>query len=98
MPGPVRLVVCINARAGAGRRSCIGSGSLDQIDRIDDMISGAGLDIPILRRECPGRCEQGPTRRIAPGGPFFTETDATGLKLIVAGPKQFIDRRNGTDA
>ena len=46
------------------------------------MIGERGLDIPVVRRECLGRCEEGPTMRIAPGGEFFTEIDEGDLPTI----------------
>ena len=90
MPGPVRLVVCVNRRLGAGKRSCAGSGSLALIARIEHMIEEQQLAIPVVRRECLGRCEEGPTMRIAPGGDFYTEIDEDSLGDIVSGLKQFL--------
>ena len=89
MPGPVRLIVCINERLGTGQRSCAGSGSLPLIERIEAMIRAEGLDVPVVRRECLGRCEQGPVMRIAPAGPFFCEIDETALDTILDEVKNF---------
>jgi (2Fe-2S) ferredoxin len=36
-----------------------------------------------VRRECPGRCEQGPTMRIAPSASFFTEIDDAAPAVII---------------
>ena len=83
MPGPTRLVVCVNQRLGSGQRSCVGSGNLEHIARIEAEIESRGLDIPIIRRECLGKCEQGPVMRIAPGGPFFVEITADCLPRIL---------------
>ncbi len=95
MPTPVRLVVCINQRLGTGQRSCVGSGNLDLIRKIEAMISDQGLQVPIIRRECLGRCEQGPVMRIAPAGPFFTEIDEQRLPVIIAELKTFIESLDG---
>lgn len=89
---PVRLIVCINERLGTGQRSCVGSGSLALIARIESMIADAGLDVPVVRRECLGRCEQGPVMRIAPGGPFFTQIDDGELERVFDGLRQFVAR------
>jgi len=86
---PVRLIVCINERLGTGQRSCVGSGSLDLITRMEAMIAGANLDVPVIRRECLGRCEEGPVMRFAPAGPFFTEIDESALAGILAQLKSF---------
>ena len=83
MSRPVRLIVCINQRLGTGQRSCVDSGNLGYISRIRQLIDEAGLDIPIIERECLNKCEEGPVMRIAPGGRFFTEIDESVLPLIV---------------
>ena len=91
MSRPVSLIVCINRRLGTGQRSCVGSGNLDLINKIEAMIAAEQLEVTIVRRECLGRCETGPVMRIAPGGPFFTEIDTTRLAEIVAQLKSFIE-------
>ena len=98
MPGPVRLVVCVNQRLGSGQRSCVGSGNLEYISRIENEIAARGLDVPIVRRECLGRCEEGPVMRIAPGGPFFTEIDAATLNHIMAELERFLGRQDDATA
>lgn len=96
MKKPVRPIVCINRRLGAGQRSCVGSGSLDLIRGIEAMITAEGLEVALVRRECLGHCEQGPTMRIAPAGPFFTQIDEAKLALIIAELKAFIEVRDGS--
>ncbi len=91
MSRPVRLIVCINRRLGIGQASCAGSVSLDLISKIEAMIAADQLEVPVIRRECLGRCETGPVMRIAPGGPFFTEIDAARLVDIVTQHKAFIE-------
>jgi len=86
----VRLIVCVNERLGAGQRSCVGSGSLDLIGQLETRLRVENLDLPIVRRECLGRCAEGPVMRIAPAGPFFTEINATALDAIVARLRTFI--------
>ena len=95
MSPPVRLVVCVNERQGAGQRSCVGSGSIELISRLEAMIASAKFDVPVVRRECLGRCAEGPTMRIAPAGPFFTEIDETGLDNILVQLKAFIEQHDG---
>jgi len=96
MAKSVRLIVCVNQRLGTGQRSCVGSGSLVLISRIEALIAAEGLNVPLVRRECLRRCEQGSTMRIAPAGPFFTEIDEPGLQLIVAELKVFLEIQNGS--
>ena len=94
MVTPVRVVVCINERLGTGQRSCVGSGSLDLINQLESMIAAENLQVPLVRRECLGRCEQGPVMRIAPAGPFFCEVDAARLQTIMAELKTFLASRD----
>lgn len=89
MVRPARLVVCINQRLGSGQRSCVRSGSLALIDRIQAMIVAADLDVPVIRRECLGRCEEGPVMSFVPAGPFFTEIDEAALEEVFAQLKIF---------
>ena len=91
---PVRLIVCINRRLGTGQRSCVGSGSLGLISKVEAMIAAEQLEVPVVKRECLGRCETGPVMRIAPGGPFFSEIDEARLVDIIARLKSFIESKN----
>jgi (2Fe-2S) ferredoxin len=68
----------------------VGSGSLGLIEQLESMIVAEKLDVPIIRRECLGRCEEGPVMRFAPAGPFFTEIDEAGLGDIIDQLKTFI--------
>ena len=97
MPARVRLIVCVNQRLGAGQASCAGSGSLELIARIEEMIQAEDLQVPVVRRECLGRCEQGPVMRIAPGGPFFTGIDRAALTHIMSELKAFIETFSGSN-
>ena len=88
---PPRLVVCVNQRLGAGQRSCAGSGSRDLIRQLESQLGELGLDVPIVERECLGRCEEGPAMRIAPGGEFFTEVEPADLAVVVERLRLIID-------
>ena len=80
---PLRLVICVNERLGAGQRSCAGSGSRLLLSELQQRLSDASLDVPIVERECLGRCAEGPAMRIAPGGDFFTEVNDSTLETII---------------
>lgn len=54
------------------------------------MIAAEELDVPVVRRECLGRCEEGPVMRFVPAGPFFTEIDEAALDDIIDQLKTFI--------
>ena len=90
---PVRLVVCINRRLGTGQKSCVGSGNLVYIAEVRRLIELAKLDVPIVERECLGKCEQGPVMRIAPGGRFYTEIDKNRLPDIVVELRRMLDQQ-----
>ena len=92
MKRPVRLVVCINERLGAGQPSCVGRGNLDHIARMRQMITDAELDVTVVERVCLGRCEEGPVMRIAPGGKFFTDIDTESLPRVLAELESFVER------
>ncbi|MFT5657205.1 MAG: (2Fe-2S) ferredoxin [Gammaproteobacteria bacterium] len=92
MASEVRLVVCINQRLGT-QRCCVGSGNLDYSDQIEALIEQAGLAVSIVKRECLGKCEQGPVMRIAPGGRFFTEINENSLPMIMDEIKAFLASR-----
>ncbi len=94
MSRPVRLVVCVNRRLGSGLRSCVGSGSLDLIGKIERLIADENLEVPIVRRECLSRYETGPVMRIAPAGAFSTEIDEARQDDIVVALKSFIASRH----
>ena len=88
----VRLVVCVNERLGSGQPSCVGSGNLDYVADMRRLIAEAGLPVPIVERECLGRCAEGPVMRIAPGGAFFTGIDAGVLPRIIAALETSLER------
>ena len=92
MSRPLRLVACVNRRLGSGQRSCAGSGSLELIRQVEAMLAERGLDIPVVRRECLGRCEYGPVMRIAPAGPFFTAIEEEDLAAICASLEAWRER------
>jgi (2Fe-2S) ferredoxin len=94
MSRPVRLIVCVNRRLGSAQRSCAGSGSLELIGRLEKMIAEENLALPVVRRECLGRCEQGPVMRIAPAGPFFSEIEENSLADIVRQLGEFLRRHD----
>ena len=80
---PLRLVICVNERLGAGQRSCAGSGSRLLLTELKQRLADAAIDVPIVERECLGRCAEGPAMRIAPGGDFFTQVNDSTLETIV---------------
>jgi NADH:ubiquinone oxidoreductase subunit E len=94
MARPVRLVVCINERLGTGQRSCVASGSIELISKLEAMIATEKLDVPVVRRECLGRCAEGPAMRIAPAGPFFTGIVEADLEHILKQLKIFIEQHD----
>jgi len=94
---PLHLVVCINQRFGYGQKSCVTSGSLKLIPQIKQLLKAGHLDISVVEQVCLGKCEQGPTMRIAPGGPFFFEVSESNLPDIVQQISAFIQLQNKID-
>ena len=97
MSRPVRLIVCVNRRLGAGQRSCAGNGSFGYLRRARELIAAAGLEVPVVEQVCFGKCQQGPVMRIAPGGRFFTEVDESALPEIVRELEAFVEARRDTN-
>ena len=73
-------------------KSCLGS--LDLVSRLEAMLATEDLAIPVVRRECLGRCEKGPVMRIAPAGPFFTEINEQTLATIIEQLREFQRQHN----
>ncbi len=94
MSRPVRLIACLNQRLETGRRSCVGSGSLDLIRRIEAMIAIENLALPVVRRKCFDGCEEGLVMRIAPAGPFLAGIDQRTPALVIGQPGDFRRQRD----
>lgn len=78
-----RLLVCVNERLGYGQKSCAKSGSRALIEILQAKIAARQLDAEIVEQHCLGRCEEGVTMRIAPGGAFFTRVTEQDLEQII---------------
>jgi len=68
---PTKLLICVNRRFGADQASCAARGSEGIADAIERGIAESGLDLPVERICCFGKCQHGPNMRLAPGGEFF---------------------------
>jgi len=79
------LLVCINRRLRSDLASCAARGSEALADAIEAEADRRGLDIQVERVVCMGRCNHGPTVRVAPGGAFH-------LGLGVEQVPGFLDR------
>lgn len=56
-------------------------------ERLEQLLAEQGLDIPVKRILCFGRCKEGPVMRIAPGGRFFTGVTEERLAEVVVAAK-----------
>lgn len=90
-----RLVVCVNERLGPGQKSCGGSGSRQLIEKIKTYCQLQGVNIDITEQVCLGRCEQGITMRIAPGGPFFQQVTQNQIPEIVSQLIGYVHKSSG---
>jgi (2Fe-2S) ferredoxin len=73
MPPPAAgwtIMVCINRRLRSDLASCAARNSEDLAQAIEAEVRARGLDIRVERTVCMGRCDFGPTVRVAPGGAF----------------------------
>ncbi|MEP0337635.1 MAG: (2Fe-2S) ferredoxin domain-containing protein [Alphaproteobacteria bacterium] len=64
------IMICINRRLRSGLASCAARSSEDLAKAIEAEVQARGLDIRVERTVCMGRCDFGPTVRVAPGGAF----------------------------
>ncbi|MCB2101600.1 MAG: (2Fe-2S) ferredoxin domain-containing protein [Rhodobacterales bacterium] len=80
--GPT-LLVCINRRPGAHRPSCGARGSERLADLLEDGLAARGVALPVERIRCLGRCDDGPTVRLSPGGDFFLGADTADLAALL---------------
>ncbi|PIW25914.1 MAG: hypothetical protein COW30_17670 [Rhodospirillales bacterium CG15_BIG_FIL_POST_REV_8_21_14_020_66_15] len=75
-------MVCINRRLRSDLASCAARNSGDLAEAIEDEVRRRGLAVRVERTVCMGRCDFGPTVRIAPGGAFhlgMTPADVPGF-------------------
>lgn len=64
------ILVCINRRLRSDLASCAARNSEDLATAIEAEVQARGLDVRVERTVCMGRCDFGPTVRVAPGGAF----------------------------
>ncbi|MEQ8227610.1 MAG: (2Fe-2S) ferredoxin domain-containing protein [Rhodospirillales bacterium] len=64
------IMICINRRLRSDLASCAARDSETVAQAIEREVRARGLDIRVERTVCMGRCDFGPTIRVAPGGAF----------------------------
>ena len=79
------LMVCQNRRLRSDLPSCAARGSVDLADALAQQIAARGLNLTVERTVCMGKCNYGPTVRLAPGGEFH-------LGLTIDGVPEFLDQ------
>ena len=95
---PTKLLVCVNRRFGAGQASCAARGSESVADAVERGIAERGLDLPVERICCFGKCQDGPNMRLAPGGEFFTGVGAERVAEILDVLERTCDRTSANDS
>ncbi|MBF0459934.1 MAG: (2Fe-2S) ferredoxin domain-containing protein [Magnetococcales bacterium] len=78
----IKIVVCVKERF-SDRPSCAQRGSVPLADSLESALAAQGLEIPVERILCFGRCHEGPNMRISPGGAFFTGMTQERLDEVV---------------
>jgi len=94
---PTTLLICVNRRFKAAEPSCAARGSLGIADAIERGVQERRIDVRIERIVCLGRCNAGPTLRLAPGGRFFLETKPDSVPEILDTLEQACGVRDETD-
>ena len=69
-PSARTLLICINRRLRIDQPSCAVRDSEALAQALEREIAARGLAVSVERTVCMGRCAQGPTLRVAPGGAF----------------------------
>lgn len=65
-----RVLVCVNPIQG-GRAQCCGRNGGEEIAAgLEEGVKARHLDVEVKRMICMGRCDRGPTVRLAPGQDF----------------------------
>lgn len=67
----IEILVCRNLRPGGGQPSCQNRGSLELADEIEKLLHQRSWNARLTRVVCMGKCNQGPTVKVAPGGQFY---------------------------
>jgi NADH:ubiquinone oxidoreductase subunit E len=78
------IMVCINSRPASGQPSCARRGSEALAEHIEAQIQALDLDLTLQRTICFGHCQEGPTVRLAPGGPFLQFADVPTVDALLA--------------
>jgi len=78
------LMVCINRRPCSDLVSCAVRDSEKLAEAIENEVRARGLELTVERTVCMGRCDFGPTVRVAPGGDFH-------LGMVPADIAKFLD-------
>ena len=84
-PAGWSVLVCINRRLRSDLASCAARDSEALAAAIEAEVRRRNLDLRVERTVCMGRCDFGPTVRVAPGGAFH-------LGLTVGEIPAFVDR------
>lgn len=81
-PSGKTLLICVNRRQRIDQPSCAVRDSEALARALEREIAARGLAVSVERTVCMGRCAQGPTLRVAPGGAFhlgLREDDVPGF-------------------
>ncbi len=90
------VTVCVHRRMG--RPSC-GAGRGDEIaDALTQALADMGAPLSVARIYCFGLCDQGPTARLTPGGPFFHGLNPDNLSAILDEIRKTVGAHAQTDA
>lgn len=78
-----RLLVCVNPIPKRDGTCCVNRGSKALIAALEQEIKTRSIDVKIEPVVCLGKCWQGPSMRLAPGGAFFLEVKPEDITSIV---------------
>lgn len=72
-----KILVCVNQRLTPATPSCAQRNSVQLATALARHIAEEGLAIEVERVYCLGRCNEGPTLKLVPGGEFLLGLEMT---------------------
>lgn len=77
------LAICTHRRLTDGSPSCGARHAALLAEQLEHALQHHGLPVTLIRSDCLGRCESGPTLRLAPHGVFFSIDNIQGIAPVI---------------
>ena len=84
-----KIIVCTHHRKNPSQPSCAARGGVELVARLAEEIRLRGWDIGLDTFACLGHCEEGPTIKLLPDGPFCTHITPESLPSVLEEIERF---------